>query len=179
MVPEKKPLSIVFSLVLCSTFQAPKGAWKFPGWCLMGSPSPQWVELCNHCPEVFAGWAVMFMMGIPTSPVLGPAWVYFHMFPCPGCCLLAAFSSGQVCGPLLGMTEVVTWVLFILKEVLCRVSHIYFREVESTSSSKTSVPLLWRVRFILPVHLGLFVPGVMVCLVIPSKYELLTLELSE
>lgn len=177
MVLEKtKNLSIVFSLVLCSPFQAPFG---FPGWWLMASLSPLWVELYNHCPEVFAGWAVIFLMGIHTLSVLGPAWVYFHVFPCPGCCILAAFSSGQVCGPLLGMTEVVTGLLFILKAVLYRVSHIDFSEAESTSSSKTSVPLLQRVRFILPRHLGLFFLGVMVCLTVPSKYELFTLELSE
>lgn len=74
---------------------------------------------------------------------------------------------------------VVTELLFILKVVLYRVNHINFCEDESTFSKKTSVPMLQRVRFIFPRHLGLFVPGVMVCVTIPSKYELFTLKIAE
>ena len=67
-----------------------------------------------------------------------------------------------------------------LKAVLNRVSHIDFGEDGTTSSRKTSAPLVQRGRFIFPRHLGLFVPVcVMVCLTVPSKYELLTLELTE
>lgn len=80
MVLEKKCPS-VFSLVLCSPFQAPFGS---SGWWLMASLSPQWVQLHNHHPDIFAGRSVMFTVGVPSSSVLGPAWVYFYVFPCPG-----------------------------------------------------------------------------------------------
>lgn len=59
----------------------------------------------------------MFMVGVPTSSVLGPAWVYFYIFPGPGAAAFWLLSAqGTACGPLLGMTEVVVAGLqFIFK----------------------------------------------------------------
>lgn len=67
-----------------------------------------------------------------------------------------------------------------LKAVLDRLSHIDFGEGQTTLLSKTSAPLVQRTKVMFPRNFEVLVPiCVMVCLTIPFKYEIFTLELVE